>query len=314
MRYTIFTILLLVLVACQKEDPVEQPPFPDLVYDPTPMELVYPETFPILEIPVDNPTTLEGVRLGRHLYYDAALHADSAMACASCHVQQHSFSSPGGVLPHINLAWNNVFLWNGKIRGSLEDIMLFEVEEFFKTDLDRLQRYPEYPGLYYEAFGETEISHELTAKALSQFFRTLISANSRYDRKLDPAQLEFFTDEEHGEFSEWLDNTERPSYSVLEEDGEIIACGGIYYDSDVPAAGLAWGMVRSDRHQNGLGRRLTEYRLAQLSDQFPEVEHRLCTTQHSVGFYEKMGFAIVKITADGFGAGMDRYDMTRPAG
>ncbi|GAB4251801.1 MAG: cytochrome c peroxidase [Saprospiraceae bacterium] len=166
------------------------------VYAPTPYQLQVPAHFPILEIPEDNPTTEKGVWLGRMLYYDPITHADSAKSCATCHIQEHSFTSDPTVIPHINLGWSKNFLWNGKLQNGLEDAMLFEVSEFFKTDLSRLERHPDYPRYFYEAFGERTITYELAAKALAQFERTMISANSKYDRVLYGDQTEFFTDAE----------------------------------------------------------------------------------------------------------------------
>lgn len=166
------------------------------VYAPTPYQLQVPAHFPILEIPTDNPMTEEGVRLGRMLYYDPITHADSAKSCSSCHIQELSFSSDPTVIPHINLGWSKNFLWNGKLQNGLEDAMLFEVSEFFKTDLSRLERHPDYPRYFYEAFGERTITYELAARALAQFERTMISANSKYDRVLYGDQTEFFTDAE----------------------------------------------------------------------------------------------------------------------
>ncbi|RMD99745.1 MAG: hypothetical protein D6816_14530, partial [Bacteroidetes bacterium] len=120
------------LVACT-DDTVA--PEDNWVYAPTPYQLQVPAHFPILEIPEDNPTTEEGVWLGRMLYYDPITHADSAKSCATCHIQEHSFTSDPTVIPHINLGWSKNFLWNGKLQNGLEDAMLFEVSEFFKTDL-----------------------------------------------------------------------------------------------------------------------------------------------------------------------------------
>ena len=48
--------------------------------------------------------------------------------------------------------------------------------------LARMEADPDYPGLFGAAFGSAEITQERTAKALAQFVRTLISANSKYDR------------------------------------------------------------------------------------------------------------------------------------
>jgi len=48
-----------------------------------------------LNIPDQNPTTLEGVVLGRYLFYDGRLsgrdHPDSLMTCATCHIQSQGF-------------------------------------------------------------------------------------------------------------------------------------------------------------------------------------------------------------------------------
>ena len=192
MKRLAFIIGMLVLIVpyCTKD------PDPDMVYDPTPYEVEYPENFPILEVPADNPTTVEGVLLGRMLYYDPILHKDSTEACADCHQQAFSFSKPGNIIPHLNLGWSSAFLWNGKIQGSLEDIMFFESKEFFETDLSRIQAHPDYPDLFFEAFGSKEVSYENIAKAMAQFERTLVSSNSKYDRYLDPNQLVFLEDEE----------------------------------------------------------------------------------------------------------------------
>ena len=55
-----------------------------------------PRYFPtLMNIPTDNPTTVEGVRLGRYLYYDGRIsgrtNPDSFMSCSSCHLQSSSF-------------------------------------------------------------------------------------------------------------------------------------------------------------------------------------------------------------------------------
>ena len=112
-----------------------------------PFELEFPDYFPILEVPENNELTQEGIQLGRRLYYDPLLSTGGpreGLSCSSCHFQENSFSvpaTPGGssVLPHVNLAWSQNFLWNGKISGTLEDVMLFEVQEFFEVDLELLR-------------------------------------------------------------------------------------------------------------------------------------------------------------------------------
>jgi predicted GNAT family N-acyltransferase len=70
-------------------------------------------------------------------------------------------------------------------------------------------------------------------------------------------------------------------------------------------------MVRQDRHRNGLGRLLAHERLAAI-DRSGVVERvELQTSQHTVGFYERLGFAAVSVEPDGFAPGIDRIVMAR---
>lgn len=165
--------------------------------EPTPYQIAYPAHFPEIIIPAENPTTNDGVALGRRLYYDPVLSNDGRR-CGGCHNQKFGFTTPGSnILPHINLGWSEYFLWNGKESGALEDVMLFEVEEFFQTDVAKLQNHPEYPQLFSAAFGSETITTELAAKALAQFFRSLVSANSKFDRFLRKEEL-LSPEEQHG--------------------------------------------------------------------------------------------------------------------
>lgn len=131
------------------------------------------------------------MELGRKLYYEKKLSKGGPfddMACASCHLQSKSFysnrPSTMEVIPHFNMAWSNQFLWEGKKEGNLEAVMLFEVEDFFQSDLSAIRSDPNYPSLYQAAFKNDSINSKNTAYALAQFLRTLISSNSRYDNYL----------------------------------------------------------------------------------------------------------------------------------
>lgn len=145
-----------------------------------------PPGFPLPYLSVENPQTAEGVALGRKLYYDTLLSLggpQQGRSCASCHLQSAGFTKPDmPVLAHVNLAWSTNFLWKGEISGSLEDIMRFEVNDFFASDLSGLLQDASYPALYQAAFGETLISPDRTAFALAQFVRTQISGNALFDR------------------------------------------------------------------------------------------------------------------------------------
>lgn len=179
---------LLLLGGCTSN--VENP-----THVPTAYNLQIPQGFPDMTIPADNPLTEEGVALGRKLYYDNKLDKDGNRACATCHQQSKSFTSGADVLPHINLGWSNNYLWNSKISGTVEDIMRFEVEHFFETNVDVLNSDAEYPTLFNQAFGVDEITTDEVVKALAQFFRIMNSGNSKFDKFLrDEAE---FTNQEY---------------------------------------------------------------------------------------------------------------------
>ena len=61
------------------------------VYDPTPYNLKLGQ-FPTPSLSLDNPLTVEGVKLGRMLFYEKALSKDITQACADCHRQTDGFS------------------------------------------------------------------------------------------------------------------------------------------------------------------------------------------------------------------------------
>ncbi|HMN04216.1 MAG TPA: cytochrome c peroxidase [Flavobacteriales bacterium] len=182
------------LLACRKDPSLTQE-------DPcasarTPLHLDYHAFFPDPVIPADNPLTVEGVELGRRLYYDPILSSSGPLAgrsCSSCHFQEHAFTVPDpgvpaigntNVLSHCNLAWASHFLWDGSAGPTLEDVMRYEVEDFFQLDVNVLREHPEYPELFRKAFGTCEITLPLVEKAMAQWFRRLTSANSKFDRFL----------------------------------------------------------------------------------------------------------------------------------
>ena len=169
--------------ACNKEEITKPDPNdPYGVYNPTPFDLLLPGRFPKMIIPDNNPLTVEGVELGKMLYYDPIVHKDSAQACASCHIQELSFSDSSLCMAHVNLGWTRNFLWDGKVTGTLEDVMLFEVDDFFMADINRLNNSATYKKKFHEAFGVKTITSTEAAKALAQFLRTVVSGNSKFDK------------------------------------------------------------------------------------------------------------------------------------
>lgn len=156
----------------------------------TAYEFNLPEHFPQFAVPNNNLTTEQGVALGKRLYYDEMLSSGGPFegrSCSSCHHQSSSFTinAPGtAVLLHTNLNWSTHFLWNGKVSGSLEDVMEFEIADFFQANIALFKADPTYQRMNCEAFGSNDISATDMANAMAQWMRTLVSSNSKYDRVL----------------------------------------------------------------------------------------------------------------------------------
>jgi len=153
-------------------------------------------------IPNDNPLTVEGIQLGRKLFYEPMLSADNSQSCSDCHSLSNAFtdvnqfstgidniSGDRNSMPLFNLAWNwnNNFFWDGRA-SSLENqafepvVNPIEMHETWPDAVAKLQNDNAYPNLFKSAFGTCIIDSVFVSKALSQFERTLISGNSKFDR------------------------------------------------------------------------------------------------------------------------------------
>lgn len=201
-RWTPLLAVFALMGSCREEDGPDTPaPDGGGGGATTPYVLEIPANFPDMPIPVDNPMTEEGVRLGRYLFYEERLSGDNTMSCASCHSPAAAFSdSPerfstgiDGVQGHrnamalINLGWDEHFFWDGRA-NTLEEQILFpvrdpiEMHENWPDVASELQNDPAYVALFDDAFGSNAIDSLKAAKAIAQFLRTMISANSKFDR------------------------------------------------------------------------------------------------------------------------------------
>jgi cytochrome c peroxidase len=188
-------------------------------YAPTTYTIKQPAHFPAMFIPADNPMTAQGVALGRMLFYDPILSADSSQACASCHLPAASFTDNKAVsvgidgiagsrsaMSLLNIGYvRNPLFWDGRI-GTLEEQALLPVEDpiemhnTWANAIADLQAHPEYPRMFREAFGITsikEITKELAAKALAQFERIMVSSGkSKFDQFMATNDGNVLDDEE----------------------------------------------------------------------------------------------------------------------
>lgn len=135
----------------------------------------------------------------------------------------------------------------------------------------------------------------------------------------------FFDIAERGLFIKWLDhqadnsvaykspvykNAEKDAYYIIEIPGHgIVGCGGFYVLKESREARLAWGMIHSAFHKQGYGKALYNHRIEIIKSEWPGYAVTLGTSQHTYPFYQRMGMKVVATIKDGYGAGLDRYDM-----
>lgn len=199
LRYLLYTLLfffLLAFIGCGSTEQEEVQPM---------AEKFIPELPPNLAASVPQPEknlmTKEGVELGRKLFYDPILSKTGAVSCATCHQQDKAFTdgralTTAGVtgkslLRHVpslvNLAWMNGLFWDGGVKN-LESVSFGplthpdEMGQDLKELTRKLQQHNLYPQLFKKAFGSDSVTSAAVGRALAQFQRTLISANSRYDK------------------------------------------------------------------------------------------------------------------------------------
>jgi cytochrome c peroxidase len=168
----------------------------------TPYRFTMSGTFPMPDLPRDNPLIEERVALGKALFNETALSRDGTLSCTSCHFSTFAFSDARrfslGVqgrkgtrnsMSLVNLAWKTTFFWDGRA-PSLRAQALIPIEDHTELDetIDRvtakLAATKEYPALFAAAFGSPEITAEKLGLAIEQFLLTLTSYDAKFDRAL----------------------------------------------------------------------------------------------------------------------------------
>ena len=222
----VISVLLFGLaVACQTKtntDPTPTTPTPGestpggVVYKTTPVTLRKPANFPnpVYDL-TQNALTVEGVALGKSLFYDASLSRDSTISCGFCHQQFAGFAHSDHPLSHgiggkfgtrnvpglQNAAWGQEFFWDGGVTD-LNTLFIAPIQNPVEMDLKladalaRVQKSPKYPAMFKAAFGSDTVTTARFLKAISQFVLTLVSADSRYDKYVRNESGGSLTDDE----------------------------------------------------------------------------------------------------------------------
>lgn len=148
-----------------------------------------------------NPLKQETITLGRLLFYDPVLSADSSISCANCHSPYNAFTHVDHDLSHgiqdrigtrnspalMNLAWQDKMMWDGAINHlDMQALAPITHPDEMGSDIasvvKKLNQQQFYKNYFSQAFGDEEVTGERVLKALSQFMLTLVSSNSKYDQ------------------------------------------------------------------------------------------------------------------------------------
>jgi cytochrome c peroxidase len=154
-----------------------------------------------INTPGTNPITDWGATLGRVLFYDKNLSVNKSISCASCHKQANAFADPvaksagfnGGATGRNSMSLidakyypNGRFFWDQRAIN-LEQQVLIPVQDMVEMGMTlpeletRLRSLPYYAILFKRAFGDDAITSNRISLALSQFVRSIISFQSKYD-------------------------------------------------------------------------------------------------------------------------------------
>ncbi len=178
-----------------------------------PYPLRIAQRLPKPPLPADNPLTVEGVELGRRLFFEKRLSRDDSVACAGCHLPEQAFTDgprqfslgvdnkvgKRNAMPLHNLIWADSFFWDGRAKR-LRDQVLEPIADPVEMDLPlpaalaKLRSDPDYPERFARAFGSPGIDAPRLGLAFEQFLISLISQNAKFDRAVRGEEA--FTDQE----------------------------------------------------------------------------------------------------------------------
>ena len=160
-----------------------------------------PLGLPPAPIPEGNPPTLAKVRLGRALFLDRRLSVNGTLSCAMCHMPEQGFAvneiqtavgHEGASLRRnaptlLNVAHTGPFFHDGREPDlDLQPLdVLLNPDEMAMPSLgaleSRVRELPPYDRLFTEAF-DSRPTVEAIGKALGTYLRTLLAADSPFDR------------------------------------------------------------------------------------------------------------------------------------
>lgn len=189
--------LFMVLILSSCSDEVIEPLEKDEAYS-----IESPSGFPEMTFDITgNPVTINGVALGKKLFYEGKLSRNNTISCGFCHIQEYAFTHHGHNVSHgiddrlgirnapaiQNMAFLKNYTWDG-VSHNLDERSLVPITTDFEMDsslpeaIGKLNADAKYKQMFKVAFGDESIIGERILKAISQFMVTMVSADSKYDQ------------------------------------------------------------------------------------------------------------------------------------
>ncbi|MCX8481985.1 MAG: cytochrome-c peroxidase, partial [Crocinitomicaceae bacterium] len=208
--FATLTVGAIFLASCRKEDENAKHN-PTSTYVPANIDpgTIFPAELGMPSLPSDNPLTVEGVYLGRMLFYDPILSYDSSISCASCHKQEYAFSDPVALSPGafglkakrnapslFNMAYSKHFFWDGRVTN-LRDLVFEPIQAHNEMAMTlpklegKLKNVTRYIDYFNKAFGHAPNLVDMS-KAMEQFMLTIVSNGSRFNKFFPGDSIQLF--------------------------------------------------------------------------------------------------------------------------
>ena len=152
-----------------------------------------------MQVPAGAPVPGE-IALGRRLFFEPRLSANDRISCASCHKPEHGFADVErfsvGVsgkpaprhTPHLfNLAWAPALFWDGRATSLEEQVLgpLGNSDEMALPAAEavtKLRGFADYVAEFRRVYPRDGLTVRTMARAIATFERSLIAADSPFDR------------------------------------------------------------------------------------------------------------------------------------
>jgi cytochrome c peroxidase len=221
-----------------------------------------PLGLPAVPVPDDNPLTTAKIRLGRKLFFDRRLSHNNTMSCAMCHVPEQGFTvnemAQAVGVEGQSLRRNSPTLFNvGYMRSLFHDGRETSLEtqvlgpmlaraEMANPSMgyvvEKIKRLDDYTSLFEHAFRHGP-SVETIGQALASYERTLLAADSAFDRWYYGKQPDALSAQAQAGFRLFMGQAQCAAcHTITDRDA-------LFTDQSFHNTGLGWynSMVRSKR-------------------------------------------------------------------